>query len=140
MKILIVEDDHLNMKLYCDILSLSGFEPIKSSDGLDAVALAEKHAPSAILMDMRLPYKNGLEITQELKSVPHLAHIPIIALTGFAAPSHRELCLSNGCDIYMSKPISIWELVASISKIVGLPVPKATAQNLTPHQERQSVL
>jgi len=125
MKILIIEDDHLNMKLYCDILKLNGFEPVTSTNGMDAVELAEKHAPAVILMDMRLPYKNGLQITQELKSTAHLAHIPVIALTGFAAPEHRELCLSNGCDEYMAKPISIWELVASVSRILGLPIPDA---------------
>ncbi len=129
MKILVVEDDRLNMKLYCDVLSMNGFEPIKSRNGLDAVALAEQHAPAAILMDMRLPYKNGLEITSDLKSSVLAADIPVIALTGFAAPEHRDLCLKGGCDAYISKPVSIWDLVTSISRIVGRPEPRWKLHN-----------
>ncbi len=125
MKVLIIEDDMLNMKLFSDIMTLNGFEPIKSTNGLDAVKLAKKHVPAAILMDMQLPYKSGLQITKEIKADEQLADIPIIALTGFAAESHKEICLNGGCDAYMAKPVSIWQLANSVSRMTGRALPEA---------------
>ena len=124
MKILVVEDDALNRKLYSDVLNLSGFETVLSVDGLDTVELAEQHMPDAIIMDMQLPYKSGLEITRALKKTLHLAQIPVIAITGFAATDHRKICLDNGCDEYLTKPLPIWDLTEIVCRLVGIPVPE----------------
>jgi len=131
LKVLIVEDDALNRKLYCDVLNLSGFETVSSADGLDAVELAERHRPDAIIMDMRLPHRSGLEITQMIKTKPHLAEIPVIAVSGFYAAEHRKKCLEGGFDEYLPKPVSIWELTKIVCRLVGTPAPQATQAALS---------
>lgn len=124
MKILVIEDDPLNRKLFNDVLNLSGFETILSVDGLDAMALAEQHMPDAIIMDMQLPYKSGLDITRTLKETPHLANIPVIAVTGFTASAHRKTCMDSGCDGYLIKPLQIWDLTEIVCRLIGIPVPQ----------------
>lgn len=123
MKILIVEDDYLNLKLYSEIMELSGFEVVQAKDGLNVIELARMHSPSAIIMDLQLPFKNGLQLTIELKAHAELANIPIIAVTGFAEPQHRTFCIESGFDDFFSKPLNIRELVASVARLTNIKMP-----------------
>src|SRR5918999_3746123 len=106
-KILIVEDDELNMKLFNDILEAHGYMTLQTKDGLDTLQIARLHRPDLILMDIQLPVVSGLEITKRLKTDEELRGIPVVAVTAFAMKGDEEKIRQSGCDAYMTKPISI---------------------------------
>src|SRR5438067_10751512 len=82
-KVLIVEDNELNMKLFNDLLVAHGYGTLLTKDGVEAIALARQHRPDLILMDIQLPEVSGLQVTQWLKEDEDLRTIPIIAVTAF---------------------------------------------------------
>lgn len=106
-KILIVEDNDLNMKLFCDLLEAHDFETIQTKDGISALDLARTHKPDLILMDIQLPEVSGLEITKWIKEDDALRHIPVIAVTAFAMKGDEEKIRDGGCEAYIAKPISV---------------------------------
>jgi len=106
-KVLIVEDNELNMKLFNDIFEAHGYTTLQSRDGLDALQIARQHRPDLILMDIQLPVVSGLEITKQLKADEELRGIPVVAVTAFAMKGDEEKIRQSGCDAYMIKPISI---------------------------------
>jgi two-component system, cell cycle response regulator DivK len=106
-KVLIVEDNALNMKLFNDVLEAHGYTILQSNDGLNALQIARLHRPDLILMDIQLPVVSGLEITKQLKSDEELRGIPVIAVTAFAMKGDAEKIRQAGFDGYLTKPISI---------------------------------
>ncbi|MEQ9350516.1 MAG: response regulator, partial [Alphaproteobacteria bacterium] len=83
-KVLIVEDNELNMKLFNDLLEAHGYTTLQTRDGLNALAMAREHQPDLILMDIQLPEVSGLEVTRQLKDDAELKAIPVVAVTAFA--------------------------------------------------------
>lgn len=118
-RILIVEDNDLNLKLFRDVLSANHYEVVETKDGTKAVAMAKDEMPDLILMDIQLPEISGLDIIREMKQDSGLAHIPIIAVTAFAMKDDEERILRAGCEAYLSKPISIDQLTATISELIS---------------------
>jgi two-component system cell cycle response regulator DivK len=106
-RVLIVEDNKIDMKLMKDILERSEYETLQAEDGLEAINLALARLPDLILMDIRLPEISGLEITRRLKGDDRSRRIPIVAVTAFAMGWHEREALDSGCDGYISKPISV---------------------------------
>ena len=106
-KVLIVEDNELNMKLFNDLLEWHGYTTLQTKDGLDALQIARLHRPDLILMDIQLPEVSGLEITKWLKADEELRGIPIVAVTAFAMKGDEEKIWQAGCEGYLTKPISI---------------------------------
>ena len=89
-KIMIVEDNELNMKLFHDLLKANGFDVVGTHDGRQAVELARGERPDLILMDIQLPEVSGLDVTAWLKDDDELQHIPVIAVTAFAMKGDEE--------------------------------------------------
>lgn len=118
-KILIVEDNDLNLKLFKDLLEAHGYETIEIRDGLEAVAVVKRHRPELILMDIQLPEISGLDITKKIKADKDICDIPIIAVTAFAMKDDEEKILRAGCQAYISKPISIASFLDTIRKFLG---------------------
>ncbi len=114
-KVLIVEDDLKNQKLFRDILEKVGYETILASDGEQGVQLAQAVKPDLILMDIQLPVKDGLTATREIKGNPQISHIPVWALTAMAMKGDKELAQAAGCDDYISKPVQLSNLVEKLS-------------------------
>ena len=106
-KVLIVEDNVLNMKLFNDLLEAHGYTTLQVMDGLEVLQIARLHRPDLILMDIQLPVVSGLEITKRLKADEELRGIPVLAVTAFAMQGDEEKIRQAGCDDYMTKPISI---------------------------------
>ncbi len=117
-KIMIVEDNELNMKLFNDLLEAHGFGVIQTRDGYEAMKMAREHKPDLILMDIQLPEVSGLDVTRWLKQDNELKHIPVIAVTAFAMKGDEEKIREGGCEAYIAKPISIVNFMETISKFI----------------------
>ena len=113
-RVLIVEDNELNMKLFHDLLEASGMEILETRNGIDALRVAKEQRPDLIVMDIQLPEMSGLEVTERIKSDPDLAPIPVIAVTAFAMKGDEERIRAAGCEAYLSKPISIDRFISTI--------------------------
>ena len=118
-KVLIVEDNELNMKLFHDLLDSQGYETLQTREGLQALALARLHKPDLILMDIQLPEISGLEVTKWLKDDEELSHIPVVAVTAFAMKGDEERIRNGGCEAYISKPISVMHFLDVVRKHLG---------------------
>lgn len=116
--ILIVEDNELNMKLFHDLLEAHGYKTLQTRNGIDAIALARKHKPDLIVMDIQLPEVSGLDVTKWLKEDDSLRHIPIVAVTAFAMKGDEERIREGGCEAYVSKPISVSRFLDTIRELV----------------------
>ncbi len=118
-KILIVEDNELNMKLFHDLLDAHGYETVQTRDGTEAFDLAREHRPDLILMDMQLPGVSGLEMTRLIKDDETLKSIPVIAVTAFAMKGDEDRIREGGCEAYIAKPIRIDELMGTVRQFLG---------------------
>lgn len=117
-RVMIVEDNELNMKLFHDLLDAHGYEIIQTRNGMDVLDLARKHRPHLILMDIQLPEVSGLEVTRWLKEDAELCAIPVIAVTAFAMKGDEERIREGGCEAYISKPISVAGFIQTVREFV----------------------
>lgn len=104
-KILVVEDNPMNMQLAVDLLEIAGFLPIQSETAEDGISIAKLESPALILMDIGLPGMDGLTATGILKNDPVTKEIPIIALTAHAMKGDEDKAIAAGCDGYITKPL-----------------------------------
>jgi len=118
-KILIVEDNELNMKLFHELLEVHGYTTLQTKDGREALQLAREHRPDLILMDIQLPEVSGLEVTKWIKADDDLKSIPVIAVTAFAMKGDEEKIRSGGCEAYIAKPISVNSFLETIQTVLG---------------------
>lgn len=119
-KILLVEDNEMNLDMLSRRLEKRGHQILIATDGAQGIALAQSEQPNLILMDMSLPVMDGWEATRRLKAAADTKHIPIIALTAHAVAGDRERCLEAGCDEYENKPVKFPQLIAKIDMLLGL--------------------
>ncbi len=117
--VLIVEDNDLNMKLFDQLLQVSGYNTIKSIDGSDVLEIAKDQMPDLIIMDIQLPGRSGLEITKDLKADEALKHIPVVAVSAFAMKGDETKILEAGCDDYIPKPISVPVFLETVAKYLS---------------------
>lgn len=118
-KILLVEDNEMNLDMLSRRLDRRGYEVVIAMDGAKGVEMARTTQPDLILMDMSLPIMDGWQATRILKSDENTKSIPIIALTAHAIAGDREKCLAAGCDEYESKPVKFPQLLEKIESFVG---------------------
>ena len=118
-KVLIVEDNDLNMKLFNDLLVAHGYGTLQTKDGTEALALAREYRPDLILMDIQLPEVSGLQVTQWLKSDDILRSIPVIAVTAFAMKGDEEKIRDGGCEAYIAKPISVSSFLKTVERFLS---------------------
>jgi CheY-like chemotaxis protein len=117
-KILLVEDNELNMDMLVRRLRRKSFEVVVAADGGEACTKAEAEAPDLILMDLHLPVMDGWQVTRHLKAAPATREIPIIALTADAMCGDRERALEAGCDDYAAKPVDLVQLLEKIAVLL----------------------
>ena len=115
-RVLIVEDNELNMKLFHDLLEAHGYDILQTKDGMEALQLARLHHPDLILMDIQLPEVSGLEVTKWIKEDDDLKTIPIIAVTAFAMKGDEEKIREGGCEAYIAKPISVAHFLQTVAR------------------------
>jgi len=118
-RVLIVEDNDLNMKLFNDLLVAHGYGTLQTKDGTEALALARQFRPDLILMDIQLPEVSGLQVTQWIKSDDALRSIPVIAVTAFAMKGDEEKIRDGGCEAYIAKPISVSSFLKTVERFLS---------------------
>ena len=116
-RILIVEDQEDNRRIFRDLLTNAGFEIMEAHDGEQAIAAAQQR-PDLILMDIQLPVLDGYEATRRIKADPQLSGIPIIVVTSFALSGDEEKARAAGCDGYVTKPFSTRQLLLKIQEFL----------------------
>ena len=117
-RVLIVEDNDLNMKLFNDLLEAHGYRTLQTKDGVEALRMARQHRPDLILMDIQLPEVSGLEVTKWLKEDDELRSIPVIAVTAFAMKGDEEKIREGGCEAYIAKPISVASFMGTVERFL----------------------
>ncbi len=116
-KVLVVEDNELNLKLFCDLLRAHEYaaEPVR--DGREAVARARDFEPDLIVMDIQMPHVTGYELILELKADEALRTIPVMAVTAYAGREDEERIRAAGADAYVSKPISLARFMDAVGAL-----------------------
>jgi two-component system, cell cycle response regulator DivK len=115
-RILVVEDNEKNMKLFRDVLRAAGYETLEATTGEGAVTVAADNSPDLVLMDIQLPDIDGIEALGRLRADARTAAVPVLALTAQAMEGDRERFLAAGFDGYLSKPVNVPDLVASVER------------------------
>ncbi|MBA2771950.1 MAG: response regulator [Sphingomonas sp.] len=118
-KILIVEDNALNIKLFCDLLAAHGHQPQAVTDSRQALDAAREFRPDLVITDIQLPHVSGLELIQLIRSDEELAQVPIMAVTAYSAAGDDERIRAAGAQSYVSKPISVARFVAEVDALLA---------------------
>lgn len=113
-KVLVVEDNELNLKLFCDLLRAHGYEAEPVRDGTDAVERARAIGPDLIVMDIQLPHITGLELIEMFKGDASLKDVPIMAVTAYAAKGDEERIREAGAEAYVSKPVTVMRFMEAV--------------------------
>ncbi|HUG46128.1 MAG TPA: response regulator [Sphingomicrobium sp.] len=119
-KILIVEDNALNVKLFCDLLAAHGHEARPVTDGRYALDQAREFQPDLVITDIQLPHVTGLDLILMLREDSKLKDVPIMAVTAYAAAADEEKIRAAGAQAYVSKPISVAKFVAQVNDLLGI--------------------
>ena len=117
-KILVVEDNELNLKLFCDLLRAHGYEAEPVRDGRDALDRARGFGPDLVVMDIQMPHVSGLELIERMKADDGLRRTPIMAVTAYAAKGDEERIRDAGAEGYVSKPISVIRFVEAVAGLL----------------------
>ena len=117
-KVLVVEDNELNRKLFCDLLRAHDYTAEPVSDGREAVGSARAVSPDLIIMDIQMPHVSGLDLIGELKADTALSAIPIMAVTAYAAKGDEERIRAAGAESYVSKPISVAKFIQEVEALI----------------------
>ncbi len=118
-RILLVEDHPKTMQVMREELDLLGYEVVVAKNGLEALETAGLKLPDLIIMDIRMPNMDGLQVTSQIRQNPKTQAIPILAATAKALTGDKETCLASGCSDYLAKPFTHRELDAAIRKLLS---------------------
>ena len=118
IRILIAEDNQVNLKIIGDYLRTLGYPIALAGNGIQAIERAREFKPDVILMDIQMPGMDGLEATRQLRASPEFARTRIIAFTALAMPGDRERCVQAGVDEYLTKPLNLKNLTRAIESLL----------------------
>lgn len=113
-RVLVVEDNELNLKLFCDLLRAHGYETAPVRDGREAVATARTFMPDLVITDIQLPHISGLDIIGRMKSDPTLKAVPIMAVTAYAGLDDEARIRAAGANAFVTKPISLMRFIEEV--------------------------
>ena len=117
-RVLVVEDNELNMKLFCDLLRVHGHETDAVRDGRDAFERAIAFRPDLIITDIQLPHVTGLDLITSFRADPVLANVPIMAVTAYAGVGDEDRIRAAGASAYVSKPISVLRFMEVVNGLL----------------------
>ena len=119
-RILIVEDNALNIKLFCDLLAAHGHDPEAVTDSRQALDAAKANTPDLVITDIQLPHVSGLELIRMLRADEQLAEVPVMAVTAYSAAGDEERIRAAGAQAYVSKPISVVRFVQQVNALLHI--------------------
>ncbi|WP_170003406.1 response regulator [Pseudopontixanthobacter vadosimaris] len=117
-RILVVEDNDLNRKLFCDVLRAGGYVVEPVADGAEVLAVARRFAPDLAIMDIQLPGISGIDLIAALKADTALADMPVLAVTAYAGKGDEDRIRAAGAQDYLSKPVSIGPFMAAVRRLL----------------------
>lgn len=117
-RILVVEDNDLNRKLFCDVLKAGGFTVEPVADGELVLNAARAFAPDLVLMDIQLPNVSGVDLIAAIKRDAALRDVPVLAVTAYAGKGDEERIRAAGAADYLSKPVSIGPFLAAVKRLL----------------------
>ena len=117
-KILVVEDNALNIKLFCDLLAAHGHETEGVTDSRFALDAARSFEPDLIITDIQLPHVSGLELMEMVRADTSLRNVPIMAVTAYAGVGDDERIRAAGAQAYVSKPISVLRFAEAVEELL----------------------
>ena len=117
-KILIVEDNALNVKLFCDLLAAHGHEPEAVTDSRQAMDAAHDFSPDLVITDIQLPHVTGLDLIRMIRADKQLADVPIMAVTAYSAHGDEDRIRAAGAQAYVSKPISVMRFAETVDSLL----------------------
>ncbi len=117
-KILVVEDNALNIKLFCDLLTAHGHQTEPVTDSREALEAARAFKPDLVITDIQLPHITGIELMQQLRADEELKDVPIMAVTAYAAAGDDERFRAAGAQAYVSKPISVMRFAETVDQLL----------------------
>jgi two-component system cell cycle response regulator DivK len=117
-KILIVEDNALNIKLFCDLLAAHGHQPEAVTDSRQALEAAHHFSPDLVITDIQLPHVTGLDLIRLIRADDQLADVPIMAVTAYSAHGDEERIRAAGAQAYVSKPISVMRFAQTVEQLL----------------------
>ncbi len=126
-RVLVVEDNELNLKLFCDLLRAHAYEVEGVRDAREAIGRATLFAPDLVVMDIQMPHMTGLELIEAMRRDMILRRIPIMAVTAYASPVDEERIRSAGADAYVAKPIALMKFMATIGEMSAIADARAMA-------------
>lgn len=115
---MVVEDNDLNRKLFCDVLKANGFEVVPVADGQNVIPTARKFKPDAVVLDIQLPNISGLELIEAFGADRALRAVPILAVTAYAGKGDEEKIRAAGAKDYLSKPVSISPFMTAVRGLI----------------------
>ena len=118
-RILIIEDNALNLELATVLLETHGFIVAAARTAEEGLRLAREQLPALVLMDFSLPGMDGLSATKRLKTDPSTSHLAVVALTANAMKGDEEIALEAGCDGYLTKPIDTRTFAATVKNFIA---------------------
>ena len=136
-RILIVDDTPTNLFVLSKLLTSAGYEVIESTNGLDAIALAQSHQPALILLDIMMPHMDGHEVCRRLRSVSSTAHIPIIFLSALDAPVNKIQAFHSGAADYVTKPFQTEEVIARVHLQIELRLARKRQEQINIELEKR---
>ena len=125
-RILVVEDNALNIKLFCDLLAAHGHETEAVTDSREALASARAFGPDLVITDIQLPHITGLELMGLLRGDPDLKDVPIMAVTAYSAQGDDERIRAAGAQAYVSKPISVARFAQTVDALLAAAAARPT--------------
>jgi two-component system cell cycle response regulator DivK len=117
-KILIVEDNALNVKLFCDLLAAHGHEPEAVTDSRQAMDAAHDFSPDLVITDIQLPHVTGLDLIRMIRADEQLSEVPIMAVTAYSALGDEDRIRAAGAQAYVSKPISVMRFAETVDQLL----------------------
>jgi two-component system cell cycle response regulator DivK len=117
-RILVVEDNALNIKLFCDLLTAHGHDARAVTDSREALSEARGFLPDLVITDIQLPHVSGIELMQQLRADELLKDVPIMAVTAYSAVGDDERIRAAGAQAYVSKPLSVVRFAETVEQLL----------------------
>ena len=117
--VLLVEDTEDNRQMMRRLLEMSGYRVVEATNGREAVEIASEVRPRIILMDLSLPFIDGLAATRRIRSLPSMRNVPIVAVSAHDTADFHSEALAAGCNAYITKPIDYSELEDVVNRLLS---------------------